>query len=134
VNDRDVGAPERRKPTDRDWSTSELPPTPQRDFLIPATRWREAPDWLVALGRDFGVELVAYKRRIGRYLLWRAGPAKGADARYAAVDADELTRWFSFRMFPDGAGEGVGPDAELHTRFRTWKESLRDDGVAHESP
>ena len=27
------------------------------------------------LGADFGVDLVAYKRRIGRYLLWRAGPA-----------------------------------------------------------
>ncbi len=133
MNERDVGAPERRPPSDRAWSTAELPPTPQRDFLIPATRWIEAPDWLIALGRDFGVELVAYKRRIGRYLLWRAGPAKGADARYAAVASDDLTRWFSFRMFPDGSGEGVGADAEVHSRFRAWKESLRDDGIAHES-
>ena len=133
MNERDVGAPERRPRTDRDWTTADLPSTPQRDFLIPATHWLEAPDWLVALGHDFGVELVAYKRRIGRYLLWRAGPAKGSDARYAAVASDDLTRWFSFRMFSDGSGEGVGADAEVHTRFRTWKESLRDDGVAQQS-
>ncbi|MDQ1384489.1 MAG: hypothetical protein QOG65_1868 [Actinomycetota bacterium] len=118
---------EERTPTDRDWHSDELPPLPQRDFLIPASRWVEAPRELVALGADIGVDLVAFKRRIGRYLLWRAGPAVKADARYMAVDADDLARRFTYRLFPDGSGEGVGPDGRRHTRFRTWKEALRDD-------
>jgi hypothetical protein len=118
---------EARPPTDRDWHTDDLPPLPQRDFLIPATRWVEAPPELVALGADFGVDLVAFKRRIGRYLLWRAGPAVKADARYMAIAADDLDRRFAYRLFPDGSGEGAGPDGRDHTRFRTWKEALRDD-------
>jgi len=118
---------EARPPTDRDWHTDELPPTPQRDFLIPVTRWVEAPASVRSLGEDLGIDLVAYKRRIGRYLLWRAGPARRADARYGAVAADDLTRSFTFRLFPDGSGEGTGPDGATHVRFRTWKESLRDD-------
>jgi hypothetical protein len=125
--DRGVPTPaEARPPTDRDWHTDDLPPTPQRDFLIPAERWVEAPDEVRGLGDDLGIELVAYKRRIGRWLLWRAGPARGADARYAAVDADDLTRVSTFRLFPDGSGDGTGPDGSHHTRFRSWKESLRD--------
>ena len=48
---------------------------------MPAERWVEAPDALRTLGADLGIALVAYKRRIGRYLLWRAGPARGADGR-----------------------------------------------------
>ena len=118
---------EARTPTDRDWHTHELPPTPQRDFLIPATRWVEAPAELRALGADLGIDLVAYKRRIGSYLLWRAGPAAGADARYMAIASDDLDRRFRFRLFPDGSGQGAGPDGNEYTRFRTWKESLRDD-------
>lgn len=118
---------EERPPITHDVHTDDLPPTPQRDFLIPAERWVEAPDALRALGVDLGVTLVAYKRRIGRYLLWRAGPARGADARYMALASDDLDRRFTFRLFPDGTGEGAGPDATTHTRFRTWKESLRDD-------
>jgi hypothetical protein len=119
---------EARPPTERDWHTDELPATPQRDFLIPADRWLEAPEALRHVGDDLGIALVAYKRRIGRFLLWRAGPAAGADARYAAVDAADLMRWFTFRLHPDGSGEGVGPDGVRHRRFRAWKESLRDDG------
>jgi len=118
---------EARPPTGHDWHTDELPPTPQRDFLIPATRWVEAPASLRDLGTDLGHDLVAYKRRIGRYLLWRAGPASGADARYMAVAADDLTRSFTFRLYADGSGEGAGPGGRVHTRFRTWKEALRDD-------
>ena len=119
--------PEDRPPVTRDYRTDELPPLPQRDFLIPAERWVEAPDDLRALGADIGVALVAYKRRIGRYLLWRAGPASKADARYMALDADRIDRRFTFRLFPDGTGEGAGPDGTVHDRFRTWKEALRDD-------
>jgi hypothetical protein len=118
---------EERPPTERDWHTADLPPLPQRDFLIPATRWVEAPPELLALGADFGVDLVAFKRRIRGYLLWRAGPAVKADARYMAIDASDLNRRFTFRLFPDGAGEGAGPDGIVHARFRTWKEALRDD-------
>jgi hypothetical protein len=118
---------EARPPTERDWHTDALPPLPQRDFLIPATRWVEAPPELLALGADFGIDLVAFKRRIRRYLLWRAGPAVKADARYMAIDANSLERRFTFRLFPDGSGEGAGPDGTMHTRFRTWKEALRDD-------
>jgi hypothetical protein len=117
---------EQRPPTERDWHTDELPATPQRDFLIPAERWVEAPGELRELGRDLGIELVAYKRRIKGFLLWRAGPAAGADARYMAVAADEIGRRYVFRLFADGTGEGVGPDGVRHTRFRTWKEALRD--------
>ncbi len=119
---------EDRPPTERDWHTSELPATPQRDFLIPATRWVEAPAALRTLGADLGITLVAYKRRIHGYLLWRAGPAAGADARYMAIASDNLARSFTFRLFPDGSGEGLGPDGTVHGRFRAWKESLRDDG------
>jgi hypothetical protein len=118
---------EERPPITHDVGTDDLPPTPQRDFLIPAERWVEAPDALRDLGADLGVALVAYKRRIGRYLLWRAGPARGADARYMALASDDLDRRYTFRLFPDGTGEGLGPDGTTHTRFRTWKEALRDD-------
>ena len=116
---------EARTPTDRDWHTAELPPLPQRDFLIPATRWVEAPAALRTLGADVGVELVAYKRRIGRFLLWRAGPACRADARYMAIAADDLDVRYTFRLSADGTGDGLGPDGP-HTRFRSWKEALRD--------
>jgi len=118
---------EERPPVDRDFHTDELPATPQRDYLIPAERWIEAPDALRALGADFGVALVAYKRRIGRYLLWRAGPAVKADARYMALAADDPDRRYTFRLHPDGHGEGEAPDGRVHERFRTWKEALRDD-------
>jgi hypothetical protein len=117
---------EQRPPTTRDWHTDELPATPQRDFLIPAPRWVEAPAALLRLGDDLGVDLVAYKRRIGPWLLWRAGPAVGADARYAAVHAEDPSRLLTFRLFADGTSEGIGPDGQVHTRFRSWKEALRD--------
>ncbi len=116
-----------RPPIDRDYATVDLPDTPQRDFLIPAERWIEAPAELLALGDDIDVALVAYKRRIRQWLLWRAGPAAKADARYMAIDAQNLRRQYTFRLWADGRAEGIGPDGVLHTRFRTWKEALRDD-------
>lgn len=108
--------------------TVDLPATPQRDRNIPASSWVEAPAELLALGDDIRQPLIAYKRRIGRWLLWRAGPAVKADSRYMALAADDLTRQFTFRLYPDGHGEGVGPDGESYQRFRTWKEALRDSG------
>ncbi len=121
-------APEDRPPVTSDYHTDELPSLPQRDYLIPAERWIEAPPELRELGADFGVALVAYKRRIGRYLLWRAGPASRADARYMAVAATDPAERYTFRLWADGRGEGVGPDGRTHERFRSWKEALRDAG------
>lgn len=117
---------DRRPVDDAPVRTEELPATPQRDRTIVATAWVEAPPELVALGEDLGHSRVDYKRRIGRWLLWRAGPATDADARYMALDADDLARRYAFRLFPDGTGEGVGPSGATHARFRTWKEDLRD--------
>jgi hypothetical protein len=105
--------------------TADLPPTPVRDRNIPATAWVEAPSALLTLGDDLPNRPVAeYKRRIGPWLLWRAGPASGGHARYWAGAADEPERHYTFRLFPDGDGDGVGPSGARHTRFRSWKEDL----------
>jgi hypothetical protein len=107
--------------------TDELPATPTRDRNIPATAWVEAPDSLLTLGDDLpGRPVAEYKRRIGPWLLWRAGPAKGADARYWAAPAERLDDTVTLRLFPDGSADGIGPTGEHHTRFRAWKEDLRD--------
>ena len=105
--------------------TEDLPATPTRDRNIVATAWIEAPDELVHLGDDLpGAPAAAYKRRIGPWLLWRAGPASGGHARYWAADADDLTRQVTLRLLPDGSADGVGPSGARHTRFRSWKEDL----------
>ncbi len=106
--------------------TEDLPLTPVRDRTIPASAWVEAPEELRTLGEDLGHPDASYKRRIGPWLLWRAGPAAKASARYLAIDAEDLERSCSFRLFADGSGEGTGPTGAAHTRFRTWKEDLRD--------
>jgi hypothetical protein len=108
--------------------TADLPATPIRDRNIPATAWVEAPAALLELGADLpGRPVAMYKRRIGGWLLWRAGPASREDARYLAVDAGDLARQHAFRLFPDGSGDGSGPSGARHARFRTWKEDLRDN-------
>lgn len=109
--------------------TGDLPPTPIRDRNIPAEAWIEAPEALLRAGDDIGHPVITYKRRLGRWLLWRAGPASRADARYMAIDADDLTRRHTFRLFPDGTGDGVGPSGTRHTRFRAWKEDLHAHGA-----
>ncbi|HEC09342.1 MAG TPA: hypothetical protein ENI86_07220 [Acidimicrobiales bacterium] len=123
--DRDSGPPlpvHERPFTERTYTLEELPDTPTRSFRIPAERWKEAPPELLHLGDDLD-EPVEYKRRIGHWLLWRAGPPVGR-ARYLALDP-ESGRSLTFDL--DGrTGSGVGADGEIHTRFRTWKESLRD--------
>lgn len=108
--------------------TADLPPTPRRDANIPAEAWAEAPAHLLGAGADLGGVRVAYKRRIGRWLLWRAGPAKGSDARYVAIDADDLDVHHEFRQFPDSTGTGTGPSGETHAKFGPWKRDLRDHG------
>jgi hypothetical protein len=106
--------------------TADLPATPLRDRNIPAGAWIEAPPELLALGDGLGPSgaVIAYKRRLGRWLLWRAGPARGARARYLAVAADDLAAQHAFDLAPDGTGWGTGPSGRHHTRFRTWKEDL----------
>lgn len=105
--------------------TEDLPDTPLRDRNIPASAWVEAPPELRHLGDDIGQgHDITYKRRIGPWLLWRAGPATGGDARYLAVRADDLAAHHTFRLFADGSGRGTGPDGRDHRRFRAWKESL----------
>jgi hypothetical protein len=107
--------------------TDELPATPVRDRNIRATAWVEAPDELLRLGDDLrGAPTAEYKRRIGPWLLWRAGPASGGDARYWAAFADDLTVTFTLRLCPDGRAAGAGPSGTVHDRFRAWKEDLRD--------
>lgn len=107
--------------------TADLPPTPIRDRNIPASAWRQAPAELLTLGADLDDRPEAeYKRRIGPWILWRAGPAKGGDARYWVGHVDDLDRTYTFRLFPDGSGDGVGPSGRRSDRFRTWKEDLRD--------
>ena len=107
--------------------TDDLPATPVRDRNIPAEAWVEAPRALLESGDDIGSVRIAYKRRIGPWLLWRAGPARRADARYIAVHSDDLDRSHTFRLYPDGSGAGRGPSGTDHVRFRTWKEDLRDN-------
>lgn len=106
--------------------TDDLPPTPVRDRNIPATAWIEAPAALRRAGDDIGTPAATYKRRIGPWLLWRTGPARRADARYVAVHHADVDRVLTFRLHPDGSGLGTGPSGTQHTRFRTWKEDLRD--------
>lgn len=107
--------------------TGDLPPTPVRDRNIPATAWSDAPPELLRLGDDLpGRPVAQYKRRIGEWLLWRAGPATGADARYFACLADDPSCQVILRLFPDGSAHGAGPTGIIHMRFRAWKEDLRD--------
>lgn len=106
--------------------TVDLPPTPTRDRNIPASAWVEAPAELLASGDDISQTAINYKRRLNDWLLWRAGPAVKADSRYVAIDSQDLTHIYYFRLFPDGTGEGVGPSGADHQRFRSWKEDLRD--------
>lgn len=117
---------EDRPPIDHDVHTDDLPPLPQRDSMIPAERWIEAPAAVRLLGAEIGVDQVTYIRRIHDYLLWRAGRAAGEPARYCAVRADNLADRCFFALDAEGNGRGLGPDGSEHTRFRTWKVSLRD--------
>jgi len=109
--------------------TADLPPTPVRDRTIPATAWVEAPGELLALGNDLpGRPDAEYKRRIGAWLLWRAGPASGGDARYFACRADDTGVQGTLRLFTEGSASGIGPTGTFHNRFRSWKEDLLDRG------
>jgi hypothetical protein len=117
--------PADQRPVDRSpVHTADLPATPTRDRNIPASAWLEAPPELLSLGDDIGGHEAMYKRRLGPWLLWRAGPASRADARYLAIDVRDLHRQYGFRLFPDGSGDGLGPSGVRHDRFRAWKQDL----------
>jgi len=105
--------------------TVDLPPTPVRDRNIPATAWVEAPGALLQLGEKLeGTPVAEYKRRLGPWLLWRAGPAKGDHAEYFACHCDDLGQQFTLHLFPDGTADGVGPSGQRHAKFRSWKRDL----------
>ncbi|MBI5156422.1 MAG: hypothetical protein HZA58_00260 [Acidimicrobiia bacterium] len=114
--------------TSNRFHTAELPATPQRDYRIGAASWIEAPGSVLQLGDALG-EPVEYKRRIGRFLLWRAGPPVG-EAEYLAIDPD--TGHANALHLHGKEGVGLVPDGERHTRFRTWKESLLAASGGHE--
>lgn len=104
--------------------TADLPDLPTRDRNIMASAWVEAPEPVLTAGDDIDAGEAAYKRRLGPWLLWRAGPAKGADARYVAVHSADLSQVLTYRLHADKSGSGVGADGATHTSFRTWKQSL----------
>lgn len=103
------------------YHTAELPDTPQRTFRIPGAGWIEAPPALLVLGDELG-EPTEYKRRIGEFLLWRAGPPVG-EAWYLAIRRTDLSQQFRFRL-SGKTGYGIGADGQVHDRFRAWKGSL----------
>ena len=109
--------------------TTDLPATPTRDRNIAATAWEQAPAGLLILGEPLGIsaEATAYKRRIGDWLLWRAGPARGP-ARYLAIHSADLANQLAFTLDADAAHHGTGPSGTRHTRFRAWKEDLLGRG------
>jgi hypothetical protein len=105
--------------------TVDLPATPTRDRNIPATAWLEATPAILELGEDLEARPpTLFIRRIGPWLLWRAGPPVDGDTRYGALH-EHHNALYTFRLQPDGTGDGRGPTGR-HTRFRTWKEDLRD--------
>ena len=108
--------------------TDDLPATPVRDRNIPAEAWVEAPVALLRAGDDIGHPAITYKRRLGDWLLWRAGPATRAEARYVAIDRRDLARHHEFRLHADGTGSGTGPSGVEHDRFRAWKQDLHGSG------
>lgn len=117
--------------------TAELPATPVRDRRIPASAWIEAPDELLEIGARAAalgpaghggapdVAVTSFLRRIGPWLLWRAGPARGP-AIYWAGHVDDLDRSHTLTIDGNGEHAGRGPSGVRHERFRTWKEDLRD--------
>lgn len=106
-------------------TTADLPPTPVRDRNIAASAWDDAPAALLVLGEDLGIsaDRVAYKRRIGEWILWRAGPTRGP-ARWMALHQDDLTKQFTFFIDGNKNDTGIGPSGATHARFRLWKEDL----------
>lgn len=122
-----MALPYDQRPTDdTPVHTDDLPPTPLRDRNIPATAWLEAPDELLHLGDDLpGRPVAEYKRRIGPWILWRAGPATKGNARYWAGHEHDLDHSYTCTLDASGDAVGTGPSGATHARFRDWKIDLR---------
>ena len=113
---------------------ADLPPTPIRDRNIPATAWVEAPADLLALGADLpGTPVAEYKRRIGPWLLWRAGPASGGDARYwAGLAVRHRPRLHAAPASPTAGPTAPAPAARSTTASapgRKTSATTRSDGT-----
>ena len=76
---------------------------------------KEPPPEEIALLRARFSELLARLKEL----------LEAREALYAAL-AHDLDVQCTFRLFPDGTGDGRGPTGTRHDRFRTWKEDLRD--------
>ena len=125
---------EERPPTDRDWSTAELPATPQRVL----------PDPGRALGR--GARRAADARCRPRHRPRRVqaahrplpAVARGPGGeRRRALHGDRgrrPRRAVDVPAVPRRIGRGRRRPAASHTRFRTWKEDLRDASRARLIP
>ena len=116
------------KPTPAGAAAHRRPPDPHRrparhahsatGRSRPPPGWRRRPScspWPTTCPAPTTGGTARYLRRIGPWLLWRAGPARGADARYWVVPAP--TTWptqFTFDLFPDGSGAGRGPTEQPH--------------------
>ena len=99
---------------------------PTRDRTISVRAWVEAPPAIRSLDAGLPPGPIGYVRRIGPWLLWKAGPLEGPDARYAAVAADDLTQVHTCEIHHDRTASGHGPSGAHHDRFRSWKEDVRD--------
>ena len=49
-----------------------------------------------------------------------------ASENWRAVSLDDEQAICTFRLFPDGTGNGRGGDGKKHENFRTWKISLKN--------
>ena len=119
---------DQRPDDDTPLHTDDLPPTPVRDRNIPATAWIEAPAAVRGLGDDLPGTAGRVLQAADRTVAAVAGGAGNRRRRRGTgqANAADLDDAFTFRLFPDGNGEGVGPSGQTHVRFRTWKEDLRD--------
>ena len=106
--------------------TVDLPATPTRDRNIVASAWIEAPPALIASrcrpAGTAGGGLQAAHRTVAavacRTRRRRRRPLLGG------ADETDLSQQHTFRLFPDGNGDGVAVSGVRHTRFRAWKEDL----------
>ena len=102
---------------------------------IPAERWIEAPADAAGARRrprDHARRLQAAHRPLPA-VAGRARPTR-ADARYMAIAADDLDERWTFRLFPDGSGEGVAPGGIAHRASARGRKILRDASLRLTDP
>ena len=106
------------------FTTAALPDTPHARPTDPGDRWRQAPPELLALDP----RRRRYLRRIGPWLLWRSGPATHDHATYWVARGGRPRRAAHPAPAAGRIGRRSGPSGARPSRFRTWKEDLRDNG------